>query len=771
MDSMEQSNPGSTRQTASAMDKEHPADGGVLSILPRSDRTSRPEPEQSAEPTFDYTKLISGLRGRVVPAIVLALVGSFVGSILGWHFTAPVYECEGLIRIAYTLPSVMSETDQNGPIAMYETFLRSQQLVMQSRRIIELAFNDPAWQATGLGQSADQVQRFAGGLTVDHPTNTENLRVAFRSGDPVVAAAAVKSIIDVFAVDYGQHEAQLQEERLKVLDDRGEELRRQLADIDTSSGKIMADFGGADPDRVYDIEAQQYLDLTRQLAEVRMAMALGAGQPGADKPALNDQASTQLSAQEIAMTDPVMRSYLVDQDRYQDQLADLTASGLGVNNPEVELMNDKLKRVQRRIDDYIKGYAQLKMATTQVGMSGVGDVGMGSPSEAALRSEEAALAAQYAKANVRLPNLLKERQELDDLKLAATSARQELNQITERRESLRVESAVGGRLEVVSTGEVPVAPLTDRRAQMSAAAALMGGLLPVMSLAAYGFLRRRLRYADETASEASSVGHLELLGVLPSLSEGLVKLDEAADTAQSVHQIRVRMQTAQRKKQGNVYLVTSASPGEGKTNITAALALSFAASGSRTLLIDFDLVGRRLSSSLRAENAPGLGEALASGRLNTLNIAPNLGVLSAGGTDSLHASTLSAGPIRRLIHESRGQYDAIFIDSGPILGSIEASVVTPEVDGVVMVVSRGQRPELVDRALYQLRGLGAQMAGVIFNRANLTDFARSCTVSSSRSTSASPPVAKVDPPESLQFNLGPLVTAVLRHLPAAAQMN
>jgi Mrp family chromosome partitioning ATPase len=91
--------------------------------------------------------------------------------------------------------------------------------------------------------------------------------------------------------------------------------------------------------------------------------------------------------------------------------------------------------------------------------------------------------------------------------------------------------------------------------------------------------------------------------------------------------------------------------------------------------------------------------------------------------------------LRRLIGEARKHYDTILIDSGPILGSIEASPVAANADGVILAVSRGQQRPLVEKALAQLTAIRATIAGVVFNRAQAKDFDRSVSRMSMRSMS------------------------------------
>jgi polysaccharide biosynthesis transport protein len=729
---------------------------------------------QPADSAFDYSVLLRALRGRVLVVSLLAIVGGTAGGILGWRWTLPIYQGEGLVRIAYSLPSIMKQTDQNGPIAMYETFLRSQQLAMQSRRIIQLGLNDRAWQATGLGTSSRMINEFAEGLTVDHPANTENLRVTFNSPDPIVAAAGVKSIIDVFAADYDHYEAELQTQRLAALDDRDKELSVQLAALNDKVDLIAKEFGGADLDHLYDTKDQQLLALMTDLSEVRLELASGKGdtQDKSGGPSSLPVLEVASTPEEIAETDPIMRSYLVEQTNSQDALARIRREA-GDFNPSVVNLENELELIQQHIDSYLDKYRALHAPSTR--MSGSQPVLVSrdpaaEPSIEAVKAKESALAAAYEQARAELPNLVSKRREVSDLKNQINRTRQALEEVAQRRESLRVESAAGGRLEVISTGEVPLTPTVDHRRQATFSGALIGAVAPISLLTVFGLLRRRYRYSDEAMADRE-MGELELLGALPALRDNESDSSRCADSARSIHQIRVRLQLAQQAEKGNVYLVTSATAGEGKTSIAASLALSFAATGARTLIIDFDLIGHRLTSRLGAEWLPGLWEGLNTGRLHTRQITPNLMLMGTGAADARHSGTLAVKWVRRLIDVSRSQYDAIIVDSGPLLGSIETSIIAGEANGIALVVSRGQKPQTVKQAIQRLTKLRAQVTGVIFNRATTADFNNSYSVSSSARSESSVGMDVGNESRFPELNLGPLVRSVIRNLPSQANAN
>ena len=94
---------------------------------------------------------------------------------------------------------------------------------------------------------------------------------------------------------------------------------------------------------------------------------------------------------------------------------------------------------------------------------------------------------------------------------------------------------------------------------------------------------------------------------------------------------------------------------------------------------------------------------------------------------------LSPVAMRRLVAEAKKHFDTVIIDTGPILGSIEASPVAAASDAVILCVARGQQRPLVEKSLAHLASIGARLAGVVFNRAQARDFERSVSRMSMRS--------------------------------------
>ena len=141
-------------------------------------------------------------------------------------------------------------------------------------------------------------------------------------------------------------------------------------------------------------------------------------------------------------------------------------------------------------------------------------------------------------------------------------------------------------------------------------------------------------------------------------------------------------------------VISSAEPGDGKTTVLANLAVSYAQSEKKTLLIDADLRRPRLTGLMGMRGTDGLS-GIIRGADNVLQMArahvrnsgiAGLDVLPSGPRPTNPAELLANPRFSELLAWAETVYDQILIDSPPALATSDAAVIGRLVDGVVMVV-------------------------------------------------------------------------------------
>ncbi len=271
--------------------------------------------------------------------------------------------------------------------------------------------------------------------------------------------------------------------------------------------------------------------------------------------------------------------------------------------------------------------------------------------------------------------------------------------------------------------EVPVSPYRLKL--------LIYSLIAGLALAiAIPFL---LEYLDSRLSDMDQVEEalkIRGLGVVPKITEtsidGLITLplDDKRDhhLQENFRLIRTNLtMNAESPALPQVILVTSAMPQEGKTVVSSHLAMSFAKKGEKTLLIDADLRRGRLHRLFGCQNRPGLSEMLTESRtleeVCRANVHPNLTVLSCGKHLHWASELLDSAVFPKLMEELRRKYQRIIIDTPPVLGLSETSILQRSCDGVMLVIWSEYTPMHNAKAAIQaLATNGAKFCGFVLNR-------------------------------------------------------
>lgn len=257
------------------------------------------------------------------------------------------------------------------------------------------------------------------------------------------------------------------------------------------------------------------------------------------------------------------------------------------------------------------------------------------------------------------------------------------------------------------------------------------GLLGGLFLAALGILLRdRFWLGIHNGNEAESLLGVPTLSELPAAGEhgalACLRLPPDAAFAEAVRNLRTALSFSDVDHRKHILLVSSALPGEGKSTASAAIALSFAQTGS-CLLIDTDLRRAGVSEQLGLTRAAaGLSDCLAQrGPLGALpEMAPfihtvpgsRLQVMPAGAAVKDPQELLQSDRFRLTLQQLGNEYDSIVIDTAPLSLFDDARIIAPLCTlSLLMVRANSTQYPLVRRALLQLKRAGAHVVGTVLN--------------------------------------------------------
>lgn len=244
--------------------------------------------------------------------------------------------------------------------------------------------------------------------------------------------------------------------------------------------------------------------------------------------------------------------------------------------------------------------------------------------------------------------------------------------------------------------------------------AIIGLVLGLALAILLAFVRDAMDRRLKTTAEVESSFELPILGHVRKRAMGKVAQKEAL-TDRSFHSdveafriLRRNIEFLNIDSPPRSVVVTSALPEEGKTTVAASLALAMASAGKRTLLIDCDLRRPDLATRLEIERAPGLSDYLMGEKASTeithrvqvveapsqngkgtAHPAPGpeplaLTVVPAGTPTSHAAELLGSRRFRQFIEQAAAAYEAVVMDSSPLLPVADTLEMLPAVDAVVV---------------------------------------------------------------------------------------
>jgi protein-tyrosine kinase len=175
-------------------------------------------------------------------------------------------------------------------------------------------------------------------------------------------------------------------------------------------------------------------------------------------------------------------------------------------------------------------------------------------------------------------------------------------------------------------------------------------------------------------------------------------------------------------KPAKTILVTSAVPGEGKSFVSANLAISIAQGiGEYVLLMDCDIRKPCLHRRFGFDEVPGLSEHLSRklplSALILKTQVNKLSLLPAGTPPHNPAELLSSEPMADLVDEVKGRYADryIIVDSPPPKYTAETAALARQIDGILLVINSGKTPRGLVEELVESLGK-EKILGIVMNR-------------------------------------------------------
>jgi succinoglycan biosynthesis transport protein ExoP len=164
-------------------------------------------------------------------------------------------------------------------------------------------------------------------------------------------------------------------------------------------------------------------------------------------------------------------------------------------------------------------------------------------------------------------------------------------------------------------------------------------------------------------------------------------------------------------------------PGEGKSTTSINLAIALAQTGARTLILELDLRRPQMADRLGLSPDRGMSRFLSGqSQFHTeiqQSAIPNLFVVPAGPLPPNPPELIGSPRMAMILELLYRHFEYIIIDGPPVMPLTDALVISPQVNGVVLVVDGHTAREKAQKARNLLRSVDAKMLGVVINNVGM----------------------------------------------------
>ena len=520
-------------------------------------------------------------------------------------------------------------------------------------------------------------------------------------------------------------------------------LGRQLDDLKSrvqASDRAAEEFRAANnliTTQGVTVNDQQLTDLNNKLIEAHVMTAEALAKYQQVESIAKTHADPGMLEQ--ALKSDVIRQLRTQYADVAKNVADLSAK-FGPQHPQVITARAQLRESQRLIDQEVKRILDSTREAYRVA-----------------QSREQALQASLDKLQSASSNLNKSQVRLRELQREADANRTLYESFLARYKSTTAQESLElPDSRIVARAEIPIRPSFPKTTLMLALAALIGTGLGVVIAFIADFLDRRVktpRQAEEitnlpTLAAVPLVGTRELarrayrgrkaleqydpkstIMLPPAMQPPLVRyaLEEPTSLfAESIRSVRLALQRPSNGSTVKSVMVSSSVDGEGKTTLAVNLALSLAAVGMRTILVDGDLRNPEMTRSLCPRAKVGLIEAAAGyvpldqavvvDRPTGLVILPTPPRRKGGYINEFVFSEAMSNLLQYL----HGQFDFVVIDSPPLVPLVDGRALAEQADRIVLAIRWDATPqEVVAQAMQTLAPVSDRLLGTVLTRVDL----------------------------------------------------
>lgn len=331
---------------------------------------------------------------------------------------------------------------------------------------------------------------------------------------------------------------------------------------------------------------------------------------------------------------------------------------------------------------------------------------------------------KISKAIQKLPNT---QQQIVRLTRDVESEQAIYNQLVAKQQELSVlNSGITADVRIIDSAESQPNAVAPKKSLILVLATILGFIVGCAYVIAREFFNNKIKGTEDIdalginvyATIPFSNGEKKLIA---AGNKRPLALENPADTAvEAIRSLRTSVYFSVMNQGNNLVMISSASPGVGKSFVTSNMAVVLANAGKKVLLIDTDLRKGRIHKAFGLSNKAGLSEYLAQQDITQpaihRGVIENLDVICRG-KNVTHSSELLMGErFKHLLDTVKGQYDIVVIDTTPILAITDSAIIGKYVGTSLLIAYYGVNTvKDIELSLKRFKQNDIEITGVILN--------------------------------------------------------
>jgi polysaccharide biosynthesis transport protein len=553
-------------------------------------------------------------------------------------------------------------------------------------------------------QKMMQVKRFEKTFVLD---------VEFSSRSSTKAARITNAIADAYLLDHLEAKYDATRHASLWLQGRLEELRQKSSHADMAVEKFKEEnkLIGAKGSFVNE---QQLAELNSQLTLARADSARAQARYDLIESLIRDKRADAAVAEEL--NNPVITDLRNKYNKAAKRVAEYTMR-VGPNHDSIKLLKNEMQQYEKQMFDELGRIAETYRSDLQIARA----------REQSISQSLSNLMAVNASDNLNLVSLREKEREADSLRTLYQNFLQRYQEMTQQ-QSFPITEA-----RVITRAASSLYPSKPRKVLISAIG-LAGGLLLGIGVAMLREYRDRgLRTSDQVRDHIG----LDFLGIIPSIAPNELPAQDDSELlrvavasplcklADTLRTVKVALDLNPGWDHSHVVGVVSAVAGEGKSTVSANLAMLFGAMGSPTLLVDGDLRVSGLTKAIGIETGGSLAD-LVTGNGQPFALVrklPDRNVwflpCSASAKTANSSQVLGSVGMRDFLKAAGQRFHYIVVDIPPLCALVDAKAIAPYVTSFLFVIEWGKTSRSAAQdALAHNELVKEKCVGAVLNKAD-----------------------------------------------------